>query len=280
MDNGVFLGRDRISLGSFQYVRYSLPYFLETARKLQIPFIDLYACAPHFNLDLMTPQEVSEKAKLIRGYGLQVFCITPEQVDYPWNLAAEDAALRKESIAHTMRAIDSAGSLSCENVLVTGGRGYYDKPKEEAWERSKDSLTQLASYASARGVRLLLETLTPASSNVINTPDDQRRMISEIPYENIGAVMDIGQMVVMKQPFAAYLEPSRLPAQVHLHDSHPAVHMALGEGDLPLTDILAQLEQAGYTGKYTIESNDTRYRLDPRASDEQSVRWLAEHRMI
>ena len=67
-----------------------------------------------------------------------------------------------------------------------------------------------------------------------------------------------------------------LLGHVHLHDSHPAIHMALGDGDLPLEDYLLRLEEWGYRGLYAFEFNDSRYRQDPARADGQSVAWLRE----
>ena len=56
--------------------------------------------------------------------------------------------------------------------------------------------------------------------------------------------------------------------------------MALGDGDLPIARYLEQLETAGYSGLYSFEFNDTRYRAEPRQADRQSVRWLENHGLL
>ena len=126
------------------------------------------------------------------------------------------------------------------------------------------------------GILLVLETLTPLSSNVLNTPEQQREMISHMAPGSMKPMLDIGQMVYMEQDLERYLAHGKELAHVHLHDSHPAIHMALGDGDLPICEYLSALEASGYRGMYALEQNDPIYRKDPRRADVQSITWLME----
>ena len=266
--------RKRFALGSYHYLRYPLDYFLDTAVELGLSAVELWAAAPQLCLDTLVPAQLCTVSRQLHQRGLRVCCITPEQCTYPVNLAAEDLRLRQYSIRNFQRAIQTAQELECPMVLVTAGCGYFNRPVDEAWKRSADSLFQLARYGQERGVRLVLETLTPLSSNILNTPEQQREMISLLPEGSVCAMVDIGQMVYMGQNLARYLAHGSLLGHVHLHDSHPGIHIALGDGDLPLADYLDQLESSGYGGMYAFEFNDPRYRQDPRAADRQSLAWL------
>ena len=93
-------------------------------------------------------------------------------------------------------------------------------------------------------------------------------------------MVDIGQMVYMEQTLDRYLSHGEQLAHVHLHDSHPGIHMALGDGDLPIAEYLEQIEAAGYSELYSFEFNDTRYRADPRRADRQSIEWLENHGLL
>lgn len=276
----VRIARERFALGSYQYLRYPFSYFLNTAAELEIPNVELWAAGPSFCLDTMDEVQLREKAAEVRERELKVCCITPEQCQYPANLAAEDDRLREYSIGYFKRAIHAAGVMECPKVLVSAGCGYFNRSQEEAWKRSEDSLYQLAKAAQNAGILLVLETLTPLSSNILNTPEQQRAMIARMPEGSMRPMLDIGQMVYMGQKLERYLQHGELLEHVHLHDSHPAVHMALGDGDLPLTEYLELLEASGYRNLYALELNDPRYRENPREADRQSVRWLWEHQIF
>lgn len=272
--------RDRLALGSYQYLRYPMDYFLDTAAELGLSSVELWAAAPELCLDILTPAELAELKRKLICRGLSVVCITPEQCTYPMNLAAENPALRSYSIENMRRAIDTAAFLEAPKVLVTAGCGYYDRPAEAAWALAQDSLLQLAEYAGSRGVLLALETLTPLSSNLLNTPAQQRRMIAAMPPGTMRPILDIGQMVYMNQRLEDYLSHGDQLCHVHLHDSHPAIHAALGDGDLPIGEYLERLEGNGYRGIYALECNDSRYRADPRAADRQSVAYLERRGLL
>ena len=272
--------RERFALGSYHYMHYPLTYFLDTAVELGVSAVELWAAAPHLCLDVIDDAGLRQAGREVRSRGLRVCCLTPEQCTYPVNLAAEDEALRRHSIQNFRRAIQAARELECPMVLVTAGCGYYNRPVSEAWERAADSLGQIAAYGLDQGVRLVLETLTPISSNVLNTPEQQRDMLARLPQGSACGMVDIGQMAYMGHDLSRYLALGPLLGYVHLHDSHPAIHMALGDGDLPLTDYLARIEAAGYTGMYGMEFNDIRYRQDPRSADRQSLAWLEDHHIF
>ena len=272
--------RNRIALGSYHYFRYPLDYFLDTAVELEVSAVELWAAAPHLCLDLISDRELRAIRGQLRERGLRVCCVTPEQCAYPVNLAAEEEGLRQYSIQAFRRAIQAAALLESPLVLATAGCGYFNRPREEAWERSADSLEQLARYAQAHGVRLALETLTPLSSNILNTPEQQREMLKRLPPGSALPMLDIGQMAYMNQDLSRYLAHGPALGHVHLHDSHPNIHMALGDGDLPVDGYIARLEEAGYRGMYAFECNDAAYRQDPRRADRQNAAWLESHNIL
>ena len=189
--------RERFALGSYHYMHYPLTYFLDTAVELGVSAVELWAAAPHLCLDVIDDAGLRQAGREVRSRGLRVCCLTPEQCTYPVNLAAEDEALRRHSIQNFRRAIQAARELECPMVLVTAGCGYYNRPVSEAWERAADSLGQIAAYGLDQGVRLVLETLTPISSNVLNTPEQQRDMLARLPQGSACGMVDIGQMAYM-----------------------------------------------------------------------------------
>ena len=274
------IARDRFALGSYQYWRYPLEYFLDTAVELQIPSIELWAAAPQIFLETINSTKMKKVSAQIRERSLKVCCITPEQCSYPVNLASEDDDLRNHSIRNFRRAIEMAHELECRMVLITAGCGYLNRSTEEAWKRSATSIARLAVYALSMGVQLLLETLTPLSSNILNTPEQQLSMIELMPEGSIYAMLDIGQMTYMNHDLSRYLTKVDILRHVHLHDSHPGIHMALGDGDLDLVSILKCIEGSGYHGQYSFEFNDSQYRLEPRAADVRSIDWLVEHNIL
>ena len=201
----VQISKERFALGSYQYLRYPFEYFLDTAVLLGMQNVELWAAGPSFCLDTMDEAQLIEKAAQIRSRELSVCCITPEQCQYPVNLAAEDEKIREYSIRNFERAFYAAEILNCPKVLVSAGCGYFNKPVEDAWKRSEESLYRLSEKAQKMGILLVLETLTPLSSNVLNTPEQQKEMISLMPSGSMKPMLDIGQMVYMDQNYHIFI---------------------------------------------------------------------------
>jgi protein FrlC len=275
------ISRDRFALGSYNYFRYPFDYFLDTAVMLGIKNLELWGASPHLCFDIIDEKSIKKIKTQIIERNLSVIGITPEQCNYPVNLAAEEEDLRKYSINIFCRAIDVAVELNSPTLLVTSGCGYFNRPVEEAWERSSDSLRILSKYAHNKGIKLVLETLTPLSSNIINNPKQQMKMISEMPEDSMTAMLDIGQMVYMNQSIVDYQKIlGKELSHVHIHDSNPGIHVALGDGNLPIKEYLDILEKGNYKGLYSFECNDMRYRKDPREADIKNIEYLLRNNII
>ena len=274
------LDMSRFSMGSFHYMRYPFTLFLNTAVKLGFENVELWAAAPHLDIDTMNSSDWKVVERELSLRGLKPVCITPEQCTYPINVAAYETPLRFRSIRYFKKAIDIAIFLKSSYVLVTAGCGYFNQPVGEAWKRSIDSIAEIAEYARSNGIKLLYETLTPYSSNIVNTPQQLTKMIKALP-ENVSGVVDIGQIAFMKQNLEDYITllGDKL-AHVHLHDFGQSIHMALGDGILPIKDYITKLERNGYKGFYSFECNDLRYRQNPQYADEQNVQWLRTHEIL
>jgi protein FrlC len=88
-------------------------------------------------------------------------------------------------------------------------------------------------------------------------------------------MFDMGQVHIVGEKPETYFELlGEDIVHIHFVDGTPGGHLALGDGTLDLTGALACIERAGYTGNLSLEIADRRYFMDPRAADEQSLRWL------
>ncbi len=274
------LALSRFSIGSFHYMRYPFTFFLDTAVKLGFDNVELWAGAPHLDLFTMDSSALKAAGRELSIRRLKPVCITPEQCTYPVNLAAVEEPLRMRSIQYFINAVNMAIELHAPCVLVTAGCGYFNQSVDEAWKRSLDSVSKIAEYAKSNDVNLLYETLTPFSSNIVNTPQQLMQMLEMLP-KNVRGVVDIGQIAFMKQKLEDYIALLKDHlAHVHLHDSGLAVHMALGDGNLPIKDYIVMLEKSGYKGLYSFECNDLRYRMNPQLVDEQNLRWLRMNQIL
>jgi protein FrlC len=262
----------RIAGMNFHYCRYPFEVFLDAMTKLGVDAIELWAAAPHFYVEDLSPAGVRQVERHVKSRGLRLACVTPEQCVYPINLAAKEPAFRNRSLAYFVRNLEVAADLGSPLLLVTAGCGYFSEPRAEAWRRSRDSLARLARRAERLGVVLALEPLSPASSNLINGLSQLRRMVAEVASPHLKAMLDTVQMANIGEEIEAYCTGlGEDLVHVHLVDGAPQSHLAWGDGILPLAKYLGALGQHGYAGYATLEICDRRYFHAPQRADRQSL---------
>jgi protein FrlC len=264
----VRLRPDQLVGATFSFQNHRFDHVLDTISGFGLDRIELWGIAQHLDLFTETPDRVAAVRRALRDRGISVVCFTPEQVVYPVNIASGDAALRADSLRRFRRAVDICVELGSPQVFLTAGRGYEDEPREAAWERSVQSLREIARHAGSAGVTCLLEPLQRVESNLVLDVADLRRMVDDIGEDNVGVVLDTVAMACAGDTVRDYVDAfgPRL-RHVQLVDGNPAGHLVWGEGSLPLGDHLLELGALGYQGTITFEPfGDGSYSLDPEAA--------------
>lgn len=111
---------------------------------------------------------------------MKLICYTPEFLGCPFNFASAYAEIRARSLAYCCKNIELASELEVPLMLVIPGWGVWDERYDEAFDRAAASLQSAADYAAQQGVRLVLEHLTPQSSNLLTSADKVSRMVRSI----------------------------------------------------------------------------------------------------
>lgn len=169
---------------------------------------------------------------------------------YSWKDAVRDAKF----------AIWVAGQIGAEAVNVMTGPQRLHIPSH-ARRIVLEALKELAPVSAENGVRLALYPMHPVfarSWTFLHTLDDAMSMIQEIDDPAVG--LGFGPYHVSDEPELMKRIPGLVPriASVQLSDWHRAPQddhdrVLPGDGCLPLSEIIAALEQAGYAGMYEID---------------------------
>jgi len=269
-----------IAVMSVQYWHYSFEYFLNSIEKCQLKNIDFWAGAPHFCFDNYktrseADKKISELRKQIEDKGMKVIILTPEQLNYPINIAGCEEPYRRKSLDYFLRNMEDALAFETNRLFVTSGWGLLDEPREDAWKRSVYSLQYLAEKAQALGITLIIEQLQPYESNLLTTCTDMVRMLHEVNSEALQCCVDLVAMAVVKDDLQSFFD--RMPGQihhVHFADGNPSGHYVCGDGNLPLMDYVQTLEANHYDEYISLEINDAIYWSDPHDSIDRTMRYL------
>jgi len=271
---------NKIAVMSVQYWHYSFEYFLDSMQQCGLKNIELWAGAPHYCFDdHKTRSEASRKIarmrKQIESRGMQVIMLTPEQLNYPVNLAGRDAAYRRKSIAYFSRSIEDALEFGTNRLFVTSGWGLLDEPSEDAWKRSVESLQVLSERAAQCGVTLIVEQLQPYESNLVTTCADMSRLLTEVGSDALQCCVDIVAMAVVGDRLDTFFDClGRRIQHIHFADGNPSGHYVWGDGNLPMMDYLQTMQTNEYNGYLTLEINDSIYWSDPHDSIERTAGYL------
>ncbi|WGW12375.1 TIM barrel protein [Saxibacter everestensis] len=260
------LSTAQIAGSNFAYQHLPLETFLDDMADLGREQLELWGIAPQLHIPELAADDLLHIRNLMADRGLHAYCVTPEQVAYPVNVASPVEWMRRSSIGMFLRAAEVCAELEAPYLFLTPGRGFENERTDAAWQRSVDALSEIASRAQELGVGCILEPLQRVESNLVNDSKTLRRMIADIGAPNVGGALDTVAMATAGETVADYHENlGSLIRHVHLIDGRPTGHLAWDEGQLPLREYLAGLETIGYDGYLTFELfGDGQYAFDPR----------------
>jgi len=277
------ISMNHISVMSVQYWHYSFEYFLHSMEKCRLKNIELWAGAPHYCFGdykrrASADRRIAAMRRQIEELGMQVVMLTPEQLNYPINIAGRERAYRRKSLDYFVRSMEDALAFGTQRLFITSGWGLLDEPRQDAWQRSVDSLQWLCEKAQALGVTLVIEQLQPYESNLLTTCRDMQRMLHEVGSPALQGCVDLVAMAVVKDELQSFFDllPGRIH-HIHFADGNPSGHYVPGDGNLPLLEYIRTLEANHYNQYLTLEVNDSIYWDDPHTSIERSAAYLRRY---
>ncbi|NNJ31724.1 sugar phosphate isomerase/epimerase family protein [Lacrimispora defluvii] len=257
---------------SYHYIRYPIEKFLDKVERSPFNCIDLYCSAPQLNMFDYPLQRLIRLEKEIRKRDLEIVAVTPENCTYPVNFCTQDIMTRESSIRYYQRAIDTAEFLGCPNVQISTGFGYFNQPREEAWEYCLESLQTLASYCERKGVKLLLEELKTTTTNVLVTSKDIARMLDEVKSKAVVGLVDMDQMAYGNETVDTWFDALGDRLQyIHFNDRG---HTVPGDSDLPMKEYYEAIKKRNFEGIVSFEICDRRYYNNPDQAIDDIETWM------
>jgi len=233
---------------------------VELYARLGIPGIEV--CERKLSDD---PGRARDQLALVAEHGLTVTSVQPRcHALFPDGMAPEptDTAARFDWYCQTIdRFAEAFPGQDLPLVTITG-----PAPKtnfHRAWQTARDHYTRLADYAAERGLRIMLEPLSPILMNIdtfIGCLDDALRLIGDVGRANFGLMLDVWH--VWSEPGIvqriAALDGKRVFG-VHVCDwpagepRHIADRVLPGDGVIPMPAMLGAIHDSGYRGAYCLE---------------------------
>lgn len=162
-------------------------------------------------------------------------------------------------IEQTARALaqllDLVAALSRTDALVVLGSGAARRipagvdPKQGR-ARFAASLRLARDLGRERGLRVMIEPLAAAETNLITSAEQAAELLDEFDLGDIPIVADLFHLTAAGFDLQAVERIAPRVGHVHLADTG---RRAPGTGDWPIADYLTALRRGGYTGDVTIE---------------------------
>ena len=211
-----------------------------------------------------TPGEIAaaqraEYREIIRSEGLTFaglhwLMVSPKGL----HVTGPDAGLRRRSWDHIRALIDLCADLGPDGVMVFGSPNQRATTgglsREQATRNFIDGLAGVAPHAESRGVKVLVEALPIAQSDVVQTLAEAVAIVEEISSPAIGTMFDVHNAIDEREPHAALLERYfSFIRHVHVNELDGR---HCGAGSYDFKPVLEVLRRRAYTGWVSLEAFD------------------------
>jgi D-psicose/D-tagatose/L-ribulose 3-epimerase len=186
--------------------------------------------------------------------GLHWLMVSPKGL----HVTTPDAALRARSWDHIRHLIDLCADLGDGGVMVFGSPNQRNTTGGMTRERAKavfaEELGRVAPHAEERGVRILVEALPAAQSDVINSLSEAVAIVEEIGSPAVRTMFDTHNAVDEPAPHAELVRKYfDYIAHVHVNEMDGREP---GTGNYDFGEILSTLWELKYKGWVSLEAFD------------------------
>jgi protein FrlC len=249
---------DFMKVGMFTsgYQRSDMEDIFRDAKRFGYDYIELWGGRPHAYAYDLKRGYIDNLLNLRDKYEIPIGIYTPEHNAYPYNYMAGDEYQRKESIEYLKTAIEMGKALCADYTVISAGHAGYNATRKEIFERLFKSMRELVDYAEEKEQVLLIEALTPFESNVCTSANDLLEITECINSPYFGAMCDIVPPYVQQESIMSYFKKLGTKLKhLHIVDScgNNDTHLMPGDGNIPLKELMEEINEYGYNGGATIE---------------------------
>lgn len=207
--------------------------------------------------------------------GLHWLLAAPEGL----HLTTPDTTVREHSWDYLQKLIELAADLSvCQReynaVVVLGSPKQRSStggmPAREAKDVLTHGLAHAAPHAESRGIRILVEALSPDQTDVVTSLAEAVDIVKQIGSPAVQTMFDTHNAVAETEPHAELVRRFA-PYIQHVHVNEMDGREP-GMGDYPFGELQHALERVGYAGWVSLEAFD--FTRDPADVARRSIEHL------
>ncbi len=255
----------KFAMMSLDFRRIPLEQCFKLVRDYGFDGMELWGSRLHAHPDDIKPADAQRILNWKKEYGIEIPMYSPSVLGFPYCLCSRVAEERNDGVAFYKKMVDVANMLEIPRILLIADHPGYFISRAEAWGFLVESVKEITAYAGDKGVRTVIEPLTPMESPIITTAEDCVRLIRDVEIPNLYAMLDVVPPVIVHEPYSHYFVflGEKLD-YIHLcnTDGQTDAHLRLDKGILPITDVINVFKHWNYQGYVTIEMYSESYR-DP-----------------
>lgn len=220
-----------------------------------------------------SPEEAESIVQLASSYNLQLRSISTSLL---WQspLSAKDESVREQGRKVIEKQIELAAAMGMDTVLVVPGAVSQEISYEDCYKRSQDELRKVLPFAEQKQVHIGIENVW---NKFLLSPLEMARYIDELDSENVGAYLDVGNVLQFGFPEQWIRILASRIRKIHVKDFNTSVGNITGfvpllAGDVNWKEVYKALEEIGYDDTITAEL--TAYDIGPRTLAEDTVRHM------
>lgn len=245
----------------------SLVELFEMAKGFGVDTIELH----HAMIPTYDRRSLDNIVNLLQRYRLRVSMLTCAP-----DFTHPDPDEREHQLDEMKTKVVVARVLGAEGVRVTVGCAHEEVSREEGVKWAVEMLTRLAEFAHSRGVRLGLENHYKDRlwelPDFAFDPDVFLEVAEKLKGTPVGINFDCANpLMVNRDPVPILRAVADRVWHIHVSDRKAGeyAHRVLGEGDVPLEAVFAELARIGFSGVVSLEDGQA------YAGDEGTKRSLA-----
>jgi protein FrlC len=276
------LSWDQVAAMNQHYQKYSFHYFLEQQKKLGIKNLELWLGTPHFYLDRMGSDNCEKIRDQAEKFGMKIVSVTTPSFAWQFQYASKNESIRRKGIQYFKNGIRVAAKLGAGIMTVNSGWGYPGETEKEGFERSVETLRELAETAKEQNIILTLESLTSKESKIGDTLEKIERIWKAVDSENLEIMVDTVALGYQKEELEEWFKTFGKHL-IHMHfididkDKQTDDHLVWGDGSFSLSEMSDILKKYQYKGYVVQEIAAERYQMNPEKADERGVRELRKY---
>ncbi|MBQ4424192.1 MAG: sugar phosphate isomerase/epimerase [Lachnospiraceae bacterium] len=274
-----YFSKDRFCNFNLHYDSfYSLRYFFECMKKLDVKHCELIAGHQSLYMDHKEICDLSEVKQLSRDNGVKIDVITAQNCRFPYQYGAKEPELREMTYEFFANGIRMAAELGAHIVQCNTGWGYLNEPLEDCRKRCADLIRRLCEFADGYDVSLACESLRPQESLFGCRLDQIKELSDMVDHPRFGILIDTTAMGVAGETIQQWFDVfGKKIIHMHFIDANPYFHYLWGEGKRNLGEDLKVLYDNGYEGLISQELTLGAYYQHPYETDLKNLAAFSEY---